>query len=102
MSTTADFYDGRGPCAIWLGSLQGDADPDTVRGLGCGRLLLAATDPFTYADAVADVVDCWSDEDLGYGHHPVTGGPGRTATSRTGSIPSTDGCGSPPDTARRA
>lgn len=75
MTTTADFYDGRGPRAVWLGSLQGDADPATVRGLGVGRLLLAATDPFTYADTVTDLLDCWPDEDLGHGFHPRDGWP---------------------------
>ena len=75
VTTTADFYDGRGTRAVWLGSLQGDADPATVRGLGCGRLLLTATDPLTYADAVADLLDCWPDEDLGHGYHPRDGWP---------------------------
>lgn len=51
MTTTADFYTGHGRHAVWLGSLQGDADPTTVRGVACGRLLLDATDPLTYADA---------------------------------------------------
>lgn len=82
VSTTADFYDGRGPRAVWLGSLHGDADPATVRGLGCGRLLLAATDPFTYADAVADLLDCWADEDLGHGYHPRNGWPWAWPDSR--------------------
>lgn len=75
MSTTADFYDGRGPHAVWLGSLQGDAAPDTVRGTGCGRLLLAATDPVTYAEAVADLLDFWPDHDFGHGYHPHDGWP---------------------------
>ena len=75
MSTTADFYDQRGPSAVWLASIQGDADPETVRGLGCGRLLLAATDPFTYGDGVADLLDCWIDENLGHGYHPREGWP---------------------------
>ncbi|WP_223199354.1 hypothetical protein [Solihabitans fulvus] len=73
MSTTADFYDGRGPHAVWLGSLQGNADPETVCGIGCGRLVLTATDPFTYA--VADLLDVWDDEDLGHGFRPEAGWP---------------------------
>ncbi|ONI71134.1 hypothetical protein ALI144C_52385 [Actinosynnema sp. ALI-1.44] len=75
MTTTADFYDGRGPRAVWLGSLQGDADPATVRGVACGRLLLAATDPLTYSDAVADLLDVWADEDHGHGYQPDGGWP---------------------------
>lgn len=75
MTTTADFYDGRGPHAVWLGSLQGDADPATVRSVACGRLLLDATDPLTYTDAVTDLLDVWTDEDHGHGYHPHGGWP---------------------------
>lgn len=75
MTTTADFYDGRGPHAVWLGSLQGDADPATVRGVACGRLLLDATDPLTYAEAVTDLLDVWADEDHGHGCHQRNGWP---------------------------
>jgi hypothetical protein len=73
VTTKADFYDGRGPAAVWLGSLQGDADPETVRTVACGRLVLDATDPFTYADAVTDLLDVWGDDNLGHGHHPRDG-----------------------------
>jgi hypothetical protein len=75
VTTTADFYDGRGPSAVWLGSLQGDADPETVRAVACGRLVLDATDPFTFADAVIDLLAVWVDEDLGHGYHPREGWP---------------------------
>lgn len=75
MATTADFYDGRGRRAVWLGSLQGNSDPDTVRGIGCGRLVLAATDPYTYADAVADLLDVWTDDGLGHSYRPLDGWP---------------------------
>jgi hypothetical protein len=75
VTTKADFYDGRGPSAVWLGSLQGDADPETVRTVACGRLVLDATDPFTYADAVTDLLDVWGDDNLGHGHHPHDGWP---------------------------
>lgn len=75
MTTKADFYDGRGPSAVWLGSLQGDADPETVRTVACGRLVLDATDPFTFADAVTDLLDVWVEEDLGNGYHPRDGWP---------------------------
>lgn len=60
MTTTADFYDGRGPSAVWLVSLQGNADPETVRTVACGRLLLDSIDPFTYADAVTTCSTCGS------------------------------------------
>lgn len=36
---------------------------------------LDATDPFTYADAVTDLLDVWGDEDLGNGYHPHGGWP---------------------------
>ena len=75
MTTTADFYDGVGPRAVWLGSLQGDATPEAIRLVGCGRLLLNATDPFTYVDAVSDLLDVWADEDYGHGYHPRDGWP---------------------------
>jgi hypothetical protein len=75
VTTTADFYDRRGRHAVWLGSLQGDADPVTVRAVACGRLLLDATDPLTYADALTDLLDVWADEDHGHGYHPHGGWP---------------------------
>jgi hypothetical protein len=75
MTTTADFYDGRGQSAVWLGSLQGDADPETVRTVACGRLVLDATDPFTFADAVTDLLAVWGEEDLGHGYHARDGWP---------------------------
>lgn len=70
MTTTADFYDGRGRHAVWLGSIQGNADPDRVRTVACGRLLLDATDPVTYADAVANLLDVWTDDQHTHGHRP--------------------------------
>jgi hypothetical protein len=75
MSTHADFYDGLGPGARWVGSLQGDADPATVFTVPPGRLALTATDPITYADAVTDLLDVWADENLGHGYHPTHGWP---------------------------
>jgi hypothetical protein len=75
MTTTADFYDQTGPHARWLGSLQGDADPETVRWVACGRLMLAATDPVTFADAVLDLLDVWADENLGHGYYTRDGWP---------------------------
>jgi hypothetical protein len=74
MTTTADFYDGRGPHAVWLGSLQTDADPTTIRTVACGRLMLESTDPTTYADAVADLLEVWTDEH-GHGYHMRDGWP---------------------------
>src|SRR5438874_10216968 len=75
VTTKADFYDRRGPSAVWLGSLQGDADPETIRTVACGRLLLDATDPLTYADAITDLLDVWADEGHGHGYHPRHGWP---------------------------
>jgi hypothetical protein len=51
------------------------ADPETVCTAACGRLVLGATDPFAYADAVTDLLDVWADEDLGHGYHPRDGWP---------------------------
>lgn len=68
MSTKADFYDGRGRHAVWLGSIQGDAD--RVHAVACGRLLMDATDPVAYADAVADLLDAWTADRHGHGYHP--------------------------------
>jgi hypothetical protein len=75
MTTTADFYDEAAPHARWLGSLQGDADPETLRRIACGRLMLEATDPVTFNDAVLDLLDVWTDENLGHGYHPRDGWP---------------------------
>jgi hypothetical protein len=58
-----------------LGSLQGDATPEAIRLVACGRLLLNATDPFTYVDAVSDLLDVWADEGYGHGYHPRDGWP---------------------------
>jgi hypothetical protein len=80
--TTADFYTGRGWHAVWLGSLQGDADPETVRGVACGQFLLDASDPVTYADAVTDLLDVWANESLGHAYHPRDGWPGLWPDSR--------------------
>lgn len=82
MTTKADFYDGHGRHAVWLGSLQCGADPVTLRTVACGRLVLGATDPITYADAVTDLLDVWADEDLGHGYHPRDGWPWRWPDSR--------------------
>ncbi|MCP2243306.1 hypothetical protein [Lentzea aerocolonigenes] len=82
MSTKADFFDGSGDQAVWLGSLQGDADPDIIRTVACGRLALDAIDPVTYADAVTDLLDVWDDEDFGYGYHPRDGWPWLQPDSR--------------------
>jgi len=57
--------------AVWVGSLQRDADP----ALPLGRLVLGATDPITFADAVTDLLDGWEDEARRFGHHPADGWP---------------------------
>lgn len=59
---------------------KGDTDPEPVRTVACGRLLLDATDPLTYADAVTDLLDVWADE--GNGHHPRDGWPWSWPDSR--------------------
>jgi hypothetical protein len=73
--TTADFYDGCGRHAVWLGSLRHRADPATVRSVASGQALLAAVDPVSYADAVAALLDAWNDDGLGRGHPPRDGWP---------------------------
>lgn len=82
VKTSADFYDETGPRARWLGSLDGHADPETLRGLGVGRLMLEATDPTTFADAVLDLLDVFADEGLGRSHHPRDGWPWSWPDSR--------------------
>jgi hypothetical protein len=49
VTATADFYDGP------------------------GRLAIDATDPMTFADAVADLLEVWADEDLGAAYLPADG-----------------------------
>ena len=73
--TSADIYDETGLRARWLGSLDGHADPETLRGLGIGRRMLEATDPTTFADAVLDLLDAFADEGHGHSHHPRDGWP---------------------------
>ncbi|WP_246128154.1 hypothetical protein [Amycolatopsis rhizosphaerae] len=38
-------------------------------------MLLNATDPFTYADAVTDLLEVWTDEGHGRAYHPRDGWP---------------------------
>lgn len=73
MTTHADFYDAPGPTARWLGSLDGHADPASILATPPGRLALDATDPMSFADAVADLLDVWADEHLGDAYHPAEG-----------------------------
>jgi hypothetical protein len=76
MSTTADFYDGRGRHARWLGSLQHDADPAGVLAAPPGRLALAATDPAFFADAVEDLLLVWEEHTgIGDAFPPADGWP---------------------------
>jgi hypothetical protein len=75
VSTKADFYDGSGPTARWLGSLRYDADPTAVTSLEPGRRALGATSPAAFADAVADLLDAWEHHGIGYGHTPSQGWP---------------------------
>jgi hypothetical protein len=58
MTPTADFYDGRGPHAVWLGSLQGDADPATMRKplVRVGEGHVAAARLMTEKDAVLELL----------------------------------------------
>ncbi|WP_196776949.1 hypothetical protein [Haloechinothrix halophila] len=71
MSTRTDFYNHD----RWLGSLATDADPRHLPTVPPGRLALTATDPFTFADAVTDLLDVWDDEQRGTAHHPRDGWP---------------------------
>ncbi|MFI7676441.1 hypothetical protein [Actinophytocola sp. NPDC049390] len=80
---TADFYDETGRHARWLGALHGNADPESLRGLDCGRLMLEATDPMTFADAVLDLLDVFTGEGLGQSHHPSDGWPWSWPDSRS-------------------
>ncbi|PRY29215.1 hypothetical protein [Umezawaea tangerina] len=73
--TTADLYDETGRRARWLGALHGNADPETLRALASGRLLLEATDPATFADAVLDLLAVFTERGLGRSHHPRDGWP---------------------------
>ena len=75
MTTTADFYDGRGRHTVWLGSLEGSVDPGAVRAVACGRLLLETTDPMTYADAVTDLLAVSADDGHGAAYYPHDGWP---------------------------
>lgn len=82
MSTKADFFDGTGHHTVWLGSLQGDADPDTIRTIACGQRALDATDTLTYATAITELLDLWAKEDLCYSYRPRDGWPWLQPDSR--------------------
>jgi hypothetical protein len=73
MTTTATFYDGNGRAAVCLGTLTGTTDPESLRRTPYGFAVLTATDPFAYADAVADLFDLWAEEDFGTADHPRDG-----------------------------
>lgn len=81
--TTADFYDETGRHARWLGAIHGNADPETLRALDSGRLMLEATDPTTFADAVLDLLDVFTQQNLGQSHHPRDGWPWSWPDSRS-------------------
>lgn len=68
---------------MWLGSLQGDANPERLRAVACGRLVFDATDPVTYADAVANLLDVWTNDRHGHGYHPRDGRPWSCPDSHT-------------------
>lgn len=71
----ADFYDEHDIHPRWLGSLQGHADPKSLRTTTSGRTLLEATDPETFTAAVTDLFDVWADKDDGLRYPPSDGWP---------------------------
>ncbi|MCC8245018.1 DUF4192 domain-containing protein [Saccharothrix luteola] len=71
----ADFYDEHGTQPRWLGSVQGDADPASLRAIDSGRRLLEATDPHSFTTATAALVDAWADRDDGLRYPPSDGWP---------------------------
>ncbi|PPK63378.1 hypothetical protein V5P93_002347 [Actinokineospora auranticolor] len=81
MSTTTDFYVGRGSRAEWIGSLQWDCAPAGLIRVPPGRLALAATDESTYRAAVADLFVVWESENIGHAYPRRTGWPWRWHTS---------------------
>jgi hypothetical protein len=75
MTASADFYDGTGPDAVWLGSVHHDANPTGLLETGAGQVLFNATDPLTYVEAVADLLDEWVESCDGLSSHPRDGWP---------------------------
>ena len=64
MSTNAIFVIGRD--GTWLGALYRDSYPAGVAAVSPGLLVLTATDPDTYRNAVDDLLTVWEDD--GHGH----------------------------------
>ncbi|WP_240690760.1 MULTISPECIES: hypothetical protein [unclassified Amycolatopsis] len=58
------------PNGIWLGTLQRDSYPAGVAAVGPGRLALTATDPYTFRDAVEDLLTAWEDDGHGAAIRP--------------------------------
>lgn len=71
----ADFHDEHDAQPRWLGSVQGHADPESLRTIESGRRLLEATDPHAFTTAVTDLVDAWADQDDGPHYPPADGWP---------------------------
>ncbi|SER91730.1 hypothetical protein [Actinokineospora terrae] len=75
MSTTTDFYVGRGARAEWIGSLQRECAPVSLIRVPPGRLALAATDESIYRAAIADLFVVWESEGIGHAYPRRTGWP---------------------------
>jgi hypothetical protein len=85
MSTKTDLYIGRGHDAEWIGSLQGECDPENMLRVPPGRLALTARDEATYRDAVQDLLTVWAVEEIGHAYPPRTGWPWPWPTSHVSS-----------------
>ncbi|MEV8438801.1 DUF4192 domain-containing protein [Actinosynnema sp. NPDC051121] len=71
----ADFYDDHDVRSCWLGSVQGHADPESLRTIDSGRRLLEATDLHAFSTAAAEVVDAWADTNDSPRYRPSDGWP---------------------------
>ncbi|MEC3979916.1 hypothetical protein [Amycolatopsis sp. H20-H5] len=85
MSTTTDFYVGRGPDAEWIGSLQRDCEPDNILLVPPGRLALTTSTESTYRHAVEALLADWVTGNHGRSHRIVDGWPWPWPTSHVSS-----------------
>lgn len=73
--TAADFYIGRGPSAVWVGSLSHNAGPEIVHWTPAGSEVLGAVTAHDYARGLDTLLSLPSDDRRNWAHHPANGWP---------------------------
>src|SRR6184192_2715234 len=75
MSTKADFYIRQGTHTEWIGSLERDCDPETLKKLSSGEAVFQSRDVDSYRGSVTRLLNKWEDDQRGFSHFPEDGWP---------------------------